>query len=62
MESEFTKFKKQLYESYKKDMTFYGKPISPYKEWVKEVNSVTIDNITKSFLLNQIKNKKDETN
>ena len=49
MESEFTKFKEQLYESYKKDMAFYGKPISPYRQWVKEVNSVAVDDIKNKY-------------
>lgn len=30
-------FRKQMYESYKANMTFYGKPIRPYKEWLKDV-------------------------
>lgn len=25
-------FRKQMYENYKANMTFYGKPISPYKQ------------------------------
>ena len=28
-------FRKQMYENYKANMTFYGKPISPYKQWLK---------------------------
>ena len=27
-------FRKQMYESYKANMAFYGKPISPYKQWL----------------------------
>ncbi len=30
-------FRKQMYENYKANMTFYGKPISPYKKWLKDV-------------------------
>ena len=30
-------FRKNLYENYKANMTFYGKPILPYKQWLKEV-------------------------
>lgn len=30
-------FRKQMYENYKANMRFYGKPIRPYKEWLKDV-------------------------
>lgn len=29
--------RKQMYENYKANMTYYGKPIRPYKEWLKDV-------------------------
>lgn len=29
--------RKQMYESYKMNMDFYGKPASPYKQWLKDV-------------------------
>ena len=29
-------FRKQMYENYKANMTFYGKPISPYKRRLYE--------------------------
>ena len=35
-------FRKQMYESYKFNMKLYGKPIQPYKEWVKEVMNIKI--------------------
>lgn len=28
-------FRKQMYENYKANMTLYGKPISPYKQWLR---------------------------
>lgn len=30
-------FRKQMYENYKANMTLYGKPILPYKQWLKMV-------------------------
>lgn len=30
-------FRKQMYENYKANMAFYGKPISSYKQWLKDV-------------------------
>lgn len=30
-------FRKQMYESYKANMRFYGKPIKPLKEWLIDV-------------------------
>jgi ParB family chromosome partitioning protein len=30
-------FRKQMYENYKANMTLYGKPILPYKQWLKDV-------------------------
>lgn len=30
-------FRKQMYENYKANMAFYGKPVSPYKQWLKDV-------------------------
>ena len=33
-------FRKQMYENYKANMTFYGKPISPYKQWLKDPTNV----------------------
>lgn len=30
-------FRKKMYESYKANMIFYGKPIAPYKQWLKDV-------------------------
>ena len=30
-------FRQKMYESYKANMIFYGKPISPYKQWLKDV-------------------------
>ena len=35
-------FRKQMYESYKKNMALYGKPILPYKEWLKGVLNTKI--------------------
>lgn len=35
-------FRKQMYESYKMNMGFYGKPILPYKEWLKGVLNTKI--------------------
>lgn len=35
-------FRKQMYENYKANMRFYGKPIQPYKEWLKEVFNTQI--------------------
>lgn len=29
-------FRREMYEIYKATMTFYGKPIQPYKEWLKD--------------------------
>lgn len=37
-------FRKQMYESYKANMAFYGKPISPYKQWLKDVFNTKIPN------------------
>ena len=30
-------FRRQMYESYKANMAFFGKPASPYKQWLKDV-------------------------
>ena len=30
-------FRKQMYENYKANMTLYGKPILPYKQWLNDV-------------------------
>lgn len=35
-------FRRQMYENYKANMTFYGKPISPYKQWLKDVFNTKI--------------------
>lgn len=36
-------FRKQMYESYKVNMTFYGKPILPYKDWLILVLNTKIE-------------------
>lgn len=36
-------FRKQMYENYKAAMTFYGKPIRSYKEWLKDVLNTKIE-------------------
>jgi hypothetical protein len=36
-------FRKQMYENYKAAMTFYGKPVRPYKEWLKDVLNTKIE-------------------
>lgn len=43
-ESEFTKFKKQLYQQYFINMRQFGKEdkIVPYIEWLKDVNNAKI--------------------
>ena len=35
-------FRKQMYENCKANMTLYGKPISPYKQWLKDVFNTKI--------------------
>lgn len=30
-------FKKMMYQDYKRNMTFFGKPILSYKDWLKEI-------------------------
>ena len=40
-------FKKQMYDSYCANMEMYGKPIKPYKEWLKEVESIDLNSIKK---------------
>lgn len=35
-------FRKQMYENYKANMAFYGKPISSYKQWLKDVFNTKI--------------------
>ncbi len=37
-------FRKQMYENYKSNMAFYGKPISSYKQWLKDVFNTKIPN------------------
>ena len=39
-------FKKQMYDSYCANMEMYGKPIKPYKEWLKEVESIDLNSIS----------------
>ena len=34
---------KKLYEAYKDNMTFYGKPILPYQEWQEKVLNTSIN-------------------
>lgn len=36
-------FRKRMYENYKANMKFYGKPILPYKEWLKLVLNTKIN-------------------
>lgn len=36
-------FRKQMYENYKANMRFYGKPISSYKEWLRDVLSIKLN-------------------
>lgn len=33
-------FRKQMYGIYKANMTLYGKPILPYKQWLKDVFNI----------------------
>ena len=40
-------FTKQAYEQYKSNMKMYGKPIKPYKEWLKEVEDIDLNKIFK---------------
>lgn len=35
-------FRKQMYENYKANMAFYGKPISSYKQWLKDIFNTKI--------------------
>ncbi|WP_459187273.1 hypothetical protein ACGE0T_14180 [Parabacteroides sp. APC149_11_2_Y6] len=35
-------FRKKMYESYKFSMKLYGKPIQPYKEWIREVMNIKL--------------------
>lgn len=35
-------FRRQMYESYKANMAFFGKPASPYKQWLKDVFNTKI--------------------
>lgn len=28
---------KRMYDNYKRNMMFFGKPVSPYKVWLKDV-------------------------
>lgn len=35
-------FRKQMYENHKANMAFYGKPVSPYKQWLKDVFNTKI--------------------
>lgn len=35
-------FRKQMYENYKFNMQLFGKPILPYKQWLKEVFNTKI--------------------
>ena len=35
-------FRKQMYEIYKANMTLYGKPILPYKQWLKDVFNIKL--------------------
>lgn len=43
MESEFTKFKKEMYKSYVQNMKVFGKPVLKYLAWLKEVSEIKID-------------------
>lgn len=36
------RFRKQMYESYKMNMSLFGKPILPYKQWLKDVINTKI--------------------
>lgn len=35
-------FRKQMYESYKMNMSLFGKTILPYKQWLKDVFNTKI--------------------
>lgn len=41
-ESDFTKFKKQLYKQYCINMRQFGKEPQKYRDWLKSVNEVKI--------------------
>lgn len=41
-ESDFTKFKKQLYQQYCINMRQFGKEPQKYRDWLKSVNEVKI--------------------
>lgn len=43
-------FRKQMYENYKANMAFYGKPISSYKQWLKDVFNTKIPTKRKRLL------------
>lgn len=35
-------FREQMYESYRMNMSLFGKPILPYKQWLKDVINTKI--------------------
>lgn len=46
-------FRRQMYESYKANMAFFGKPASPYKQWLKDVFNTKIPTKRKRLSLFQ---------